>query len=238
MASGLITSWQMDGGKMETVTDFIFFGQNHCRWWLLDPWKKSYDKPTQHIKKQRHYFVNKDPYSQSCGFSSSHVWIWELDHKEGQVAKNWCFWTVVLEKTLESPLDSKEIKPVNPKGNQPWIFIGRTDAEAPILWPPDAKNWLVRKDFDAGKDFLHSPFCSLSGMFFLKQVKFIICGGVLYTCCLHCLEHSALDLYMPDSFLSCLSLQMSPSQRAFLDHPSVTLYHIALFYSLHIFVIS
>ena len=103
-------------------------------------WKESYDKPRQRIKKQRHHFVNQNPYSQSYGFSSSHVKMWELDHK-GWVLKNWCFWTVVLEKILESLLDSKEVKPVNPKGNQPWIFTGRTDAEAeaPILWPPDAK---------------------------------------------------------------------------------------------------
>ena len=107
------------------------------------------------IKKQRHYFANKSPSSQSYGFSSSHAWMWELDHKESWVPKNWCFWTVVWEKTLESPLDCKEIKPVNLKGNQSWIFIGRTDAktEAPILWPPDAKNWLIRKDPDAGKDW-------------------------------------------------------------------------------------
>ena len=117
-------------------------------------WKKSYDQPRQHIKKQRYYFVNKGLSSQSYGFSSSHVWMWELDHKEGWVPKNWCFWTVVLEKTLENRLDCKEIKPVNPKGNQSWIFIGRTDAtaEAPILWPPDAKSRLIRKDPDAGKD--------------------------------------------------------------------------------------
>ena len=89
------------------------------------------------------------------GFPSSHVWMWELDHKEGWVLTNWCFWTVVLEKTLESPLDCKEIQPVHPKGDQSWIFIGRTDAEAevPILWPPDAKSWLIRKDLDAGKDW-------------------------------------------------------------------------------------
>ena len=105
------------------------------------------------IKKQRQDFANKGPYSQSYGFSSSHVQMWELDHKEGWALKNWCFWTVVLEKTLESPLDSKEIKPVNPKGNQPWIYIGRTDAEAPILWPPDAKNLLIGKDSDGGKDW-------------------------------------------------------------------------------------
>ena len=113
----------------------------------------SYDKPRQHIKKQRYLFANRDPYSQSYGLSSSHVWSWELDHKEGWVQKNWCFWTVVLAKTLESPLDCKEIKPVNPQGNQPWIFIGRTDAEALILWPPGAKNWLIGKDSEAGKDW-------------------------------------------------------------------------------------
>ena len=93
--------------------------------------------------------------SQGYGFSSGHIWMWELDYKESWAQKNWCFWTVVLEKTLESPLDSKEIKPVNSKGNQPWIFIGRTDAKAetPILWAPDAKNWFIRKDPDAGKDW-------------------------------------------------------------------------------------
>ena len=106
----------------------------------------------QHIKKQRNYFANKCPYSQSYSFSSNHVWMWELDHKEGWVLKNWCFWTVVLEKTLESPLDCEVIQPVHPKGNQSWIFIGRTDAEAetPTLWPPDVKRWLIGKDPDAG----------------------------------------------------------------------------------------
>ena len=122
---------------------------------MLGPWKKSYDQPGQHIKKQRHYFANEGPSSQSYGFSSSHVWMWELDHKVGWVPKNWCFWTVVLEKILESPLDCKEIQPVHPKGNQSWIFTGRTDAEAetPILWPPDVKNWLTGKDPDIGKDW-------------------------------------------------------------------------------------
>ena len=115
-------------------------------------WKESYDKLTQHIKKQRHHFVDQSPYSQSYGFSSSHVKMWELDRKEDWVSKNWCFWTVVLEKILESLLDSKEVKPVNPKGNQPWIFTGRTNAEAPILWPPDAKSILIGKDCDVGKD--------------------------------------------------------------------------------------
>ena len=109
----------------------------------------------QHIKKQRYYSANKGPSSQSYGFCSSHVWMWELDHKESWAPKNWCFWIVVLEKTLESPLDCKEIQPVHPKGNQSWMFIGRTDAEAetPILWPPDVKNWFIGKDPDAGKDW-------------------------------------------------------------------------------------
>ena len=122
---------------------------------MLTPWDKSYDQPIQHIKKQRHYFANKDPSSQSYDFSSSHVWMWELDYKESWVLKNWCFWTVALEKTLESPLDCKEIQPVYPKGNQSWIFIGRTDAKAetPILWPPDAKSPFIGNDPDAGKDW-------------------------------------------------------------------------------------
>ena len=122
---------------------------------MLAPWKKSYDQPRQHIKKQRHYFADKGLSSQSYGFSSSHVWMWESDHKESWVLKNWCFWSVVLEKTLESPLDGKVIKPVHPKGNQSWIFIGNTDAEAetPILWPPDANSWVIGKDLDAGKDW-------------------------------------------------------------------------------------
>jgi len=121
---------------------------------MLAPWRKSYDQPRQHIKKQRHYFANKDPSSQSYGFSSSHVWMWELDYKESWVLKSWSFWIVVLEKTLESPLDCKEIQPVHPKGNQSWIYIGRTDAEAetPVLWPPNVKNWLIGKDPDAGND--------------------------------------------------------------------------------------
>ena len=122
---------------------------------MLASCKKSYDKPRQYIKKQRHYFTNKGPYSQSYGFSSSYIWMWELDYKESRAPKNWCFWTVVLEKTLESPLDCKEIQPVHPKGSQSWIFIGRTDAEAktPILWPPDVKSQLVGKDPHAGKDW-------------------------------------------------------------------------------------
>ena len=122
---------------------------------MFAPWKKHYDQPRQHIKKQRQYFAKKGPFSQSYGFSSSHVWMWELDYKESWAPKNWCFWTVVLEKTLESPLNFEKIQPVHPTGNQSWIFIWRTDVEAetPILWPPDAKNWLLGKDPDAGKDW-------------------------------------------------------------------------------------
>ena len=122
---------------------------------MLAPWKKSYEKHRQHIKKQRHHFADKGQYSQSYGFSNSHVWIWELDYKEGWLSKNWCFQTIVLEKTLENPLDTKEIKQVHPKGNQSCIFTGRTDAEVEtsIFWPPDAKNQLTGKDPDAGKDW-------------------------------------------------------------------------------------
>ena len=122
---------------------------------MLTPWKKSDDKPRHCIKKQRCHSADKGLSSQSYGFSSSHVWIWELDHEESWVPKNWCFWAVVLEKTLESPLDCKEIQPVHPKGNQLQIFIGRTDAEAeaPILWPPHVKKWLIGKDSDAQKDW-------------------------------------------------------------------------------------
>ena len=147
---------------METVRDFIFLcskitadGDYSHEIKTFAPWKKSYDQTKQHIKKQRHYFANKGPSSQGYGFSSSHVCMWELDHKESWVQKNWCFRTVVLEKILESPLGHKEIKSVNPKGNQSWIFIGRTDdeAEAPILWPPDVKNWIIRTDPDAERDW-------------------------------------------------------------------------------------
>ena len=148
---------------METVRDFILGGSkitadgdcSHEIKKMLAPWKKSYAQPRQYIKKQRHYFASKGPSSQGYGFSSSHVWMWELDYKESWAPKKWCFWTVVLEKTLESPLDSKEIQPVHPKGNLLWIFIGSIDVEVetPILWPPDVKNWLIWKDPDAGKDW-------------------------------------------------------------------------------------
>ena len=122
---------------------------------MLAPLKKSYDKPRQHIKKKRHYLADKGPSSQSYGFSSSHIWTRELGYKEDWGLKNWCFPSVVLEKTLESPLDCKGIQPVHPKGNQSWIFIGRTDvdAETPVVWPPVTKSWLIWKDPDAGKDW-------------------------------------------------------------------------------------
>ena len=122
---------------------------------MLAPWKKSYDQPRQHIKKQRHYFANKGLSSQGYGFSSVHVWMWELHCKENWALKNWCFWIVVLEEILKSPLDCEEMKLINSKGNQSWLLIGRTDAEAetPILWLPDAKNWLIGKDPEYGKDW-------------------------------------------------------------------------------------
>ena len=145
MASGPITSWQIDGKTIETVKDFILGGS-----------KITADGDMTNlgnIFKSRHYFANKGPYSQSYDFSSSLVWMWELNYKENWAQKNWCFWTVVLEKTLKSLLDCKEIQPVNPEGNQSWIFIGRTETEAPILWPPYVKKWLIGKGPDAGKDW-------------------------------------------------------------------------------------
>ena len=161
MAFGLIISWQIGG---ETVTDFIFLGSKitadgDCsheikRRLLLG--RKSMLNLDSILKSRDFTFADKGPSSQSCDFSRSHVSMWELDYKESWVPKNWCFWTAVLEKTLESPLDCKEIKPINPKGNHFWIFIGRTDAEAetPILWPPEsAKSRLIGKHPDAGKDW-------------------------------------------------------------------------------------
>ena len=120
---------------------------------MFTPWKESYDQPKQHIKKQRHYFANNSLSSQGCGFPSDHVWMWELDCEESWVPKNWCFGAVVLEKTLESPLDCREIQPIHPKGDQSWVFIGRTDAEAetPILWPPRAKSWFIGKTLMLGE---------------------------------------------------------------------------------------
>ena len=164
MASSPISSWQIDVETMETVTDFIFWGSkitadDDCSHEIkrhLFLGRKAKTNLDSILKSRaKHYFANKGPSSQSYGFSSGHGWMWELDYKESWVLKNWCFWTGVLEKTLESPLDYKEIQPVHPKGNQSWIFIGRTDVEAetPILWPADAKDWVIGKDPDAGKDW-------------------------------------------------------------------------------------
>ena len=156
MASAPITSWQIERGKVEAMTDFLFLGSRitevgDCSHEIktLAPWKESFDRPRQCIKKQRHHFADKVPISQI------YVWVWELDCEESWAPKNWCFSTMVLDKTLESPLDCKEIQPVQPKGGQSLVFIGRTDGEAetPTLWPPDGKNWLIRKDPDAGKDW-------------------------------------------------------------------------------------
>ena len=161
MASGPIISWQIDGGTVETVSDFIFWGS-----------KITADADCSHEIK-RHFVIgrkvmtnldsifksrdiaNKGLSSQGYGFSCGHVWMWKLDCEESWAPKNWCFWTVVLEKTLESPLDCKEIQPVHPKGDQSWVFIGGTNVEAenPIFWPPDAKSWLIWKDPDVRKDW-------------------------------------------------------------------------------------
>ena len=140
----------------------LYFGglQNHCRC----DWSHEIKRclllgrkvvTNLDIQRQRHYFANKGPSSQGYRFSSSHVWMWDVDYKESWAQKNWCFWTVVLEKTLDSPLNCKEIQPVHPKGDQSWVFIWRTDVEAetPILRPPHAKSWLIGKDPDAWKDW-------------------------------------------------------------------------------------
>ena len=122
---------------------------------MFASWNKSYDQARQHIKKQRYHFGSKGPSCQCYGFSSSHVWMWELDCEESWVLKNWCFWTVMLEMTIESPLDCKEIQPVHPKGNQSWIYIEKTDAEAETLnlWSSDVEKWLIGKDPGAGRDW-------------------------------------------------------------------------------------
>ena len=162
------TSWQIDRETVETVADFILLGSiitadGNCshvikRHLLLGRKVRQHVRPRQprlHITKQRYYFANKGPSSQGYGFSSGHVWMWEFDCEESWAPKNWCFWTVVLEKTLESPLDCKEIQPVHSKGDQPWVFFGRNDAKAetPVLWPPHVKSWLIGKDPDAGRDW-------------------------------------------------------------------------------------
>ena len=150
--------WERNGNSGR----FYFLGlQNYCGWGpqpcnqkTLAPWKTSYEKPRQHIQKQRHYFANKCPSSQGCGFSSGHLWMWELDCEESWAPKNWCFWNVVLENTLDSPLDCKEIQPPILKEISPeYSLEGHPEAEAPRLWPPDVKNRLIGKDPDAGKDW-------------------------------------------------------------------------------------
>ena len=156
MASGPITSWEIDRETVETVSDSIFWGSKitadgDCSREIkrhLLPGRKVVTK-LDSIWKSRD-ITNKGPSSQGYGFSSGHVWMWEFDCEESWEPKNWCFWTVVLEKTLESPLDCEEIQPVHPEGDQSWVFIGRTDAA--VLWPPHAKNWLIGKDPDAGRD--------------------------------------------------------------------------------------
>ena len=162
MESGPITSWQIDGETRETVERLYFLGlqkslHGDCsheikRHFLLG---RKVMTNLDSILNSRDITLSKGPFSQAYGFSCSHVWMWKLDYKESWALKNWCFWTVVLEKTLESPLDSKKIQPVHPKGDQSWVFIGRTDVEAetPIPWPPDAKSWLIWKDPDTGKDW-------------------------------------------------------------------------------------
>ena len=156
-----ITSWQIN---WETVAEFILGGSkitadgdcSHEIKKMFTPEKESYDQIRQNIKKQTQKFANKCPCSQSYGFFSSHVWMWELDYKESRALKNWCFGTVALEEeTLKSPLKCKEIQPVHLKGDQAWVHIGRTDveAESPIVWPPDAKRWFIWKYPDARKDW-------------------------------------------------------------------------------------
>jgi len=163
MASGPITSWQTDGEIMKTMRNFIFLGSK------ITADGDYSDEIKRHLLLGRKAMTNLDSILKSRDISLPtkvclvkamvfpvfHVWTWDLDYKESWVPKNWCFWTVVLEKTFESSLDSKEIQPVHPKGNQSWIFIGRTDAEAetPVLWLPDGTNWLTGKDPDAGKDW-------------------------------------------------------------------------------------
>ena len=147
-------------GKGERSDRFPLLGL--CGWWLqpwnqktFASWQENYDKPRLCVEKQRHYSADKGPYSRGYGLPSDHIQLWELDCKKGRVPKNWCLPTMVLENTPESPLNSKEIKPVNLKGKQPWILIGRTDveAEASIFWSPDANSWLIGKVPDAGKDW-------------------------------------------------------------------------------------
>ena len=164
MASGSIPSWEIDQETVETVADFIFLGSkitadgdwsHEIKRRLLLGRKVMTNLGSIFKSRDISLSTNKGPSSQCYGFSSGHVWMWELDYKESWALMNWCFWTMVLEKTLESPLDCKEIQPVNSKGDQPWMFFGRNDAKAenPVLQPPHAKSWLIGKDSDAGRDW-------------------------------------------------------------------------------------
>ena len=170
---GPITSWEIDGETVETVRNFILLGSKITadsdysreikRRLLLG---RKFMTNLDSILKSRDIALPTSPSSQGYGFSSGHVWMWELDCEESWAPKDWCFWTVVLEKTLKSPLDCKEIQPVHPKGDQSWVFIGRTDVEAEIqiLWPPDEKGWLIWKDPDAGKDWSQEKGMTEDGM--------------------------------------------------------------------------
>ena len=159
----MASSWEIDGENNGNSNRLYFLElQKHCRWWLKPwnqkmtaSWQESNDKTRQGVEKQRHYSADKGPCSLVFGLPSGHVQLWELDGTEGRVPKNWCFWTVVLEETPESSLESKEIKPVSLKGNQPWILVGRTDVEAetPVFWSSDANSWLIGKVPDAERDW-------------------------------------------------------------------------------------
>ena len=162
MASGLLTAWQIEGENVEVVTDFLFLaskitvdGDCSDEIRMIASWQENDDKPRQCAEKQRHYSANKGSYSQGYGLPSGHVLLWELDHKEGRTPKNWCLQTAMLEKTPESPMDSKDIKPVNLKRDQPWIFTGWTNvaAEAPVFWSSDVNRRLIGKVPDAGNDW-------------------------------------------------------------------------------------
>ena len=158
MSSGPITSWQVKGGKVEVVIDFLFLGfkitvdgdcSHEIKRWLLIGRKAMTNLDC--VEKQRHYSADKGLYNQGYGYPRAHVWLWEVDCKKGRVPTNWFLWTVVLEKTPENPLDGKEIKSVNLKVNQSWILIGRTNAEATVFWSSDANNWLTGKSLMLGK---------------------------------------------------------------------------------------